>query len=146
MATYTIAFDGRPALDNELVGVHWGVKARRKARDARLVAEAAALAGVPAVALPRAVVAAARAAGLGDVATAHAALVTPRRRRVAIRVEGPFRSKLPDPFACHKSLCDALTNAGLLVDDDARWCECGPAEFARAASYKTTITLTDLED
>lgn len=136
--TWPIEIPGlRPAFDNDLMG-NWKRAHRMKDRDRKAVAKAAALAGVPLV-----------GPTLAD-RKAHAHLgidlpeYTPIRRRVEIAVAGPFR-KLPDPKAAHKSILDACKNAGLLVDDDAAWCESPDGVFTRAKTYATTITITDLE-
>lgn len=64
-----------------------------------------------------------------------------RRVRVAI-VLGP-RQRACDPDAYFKSLLDALTHAGMIVDDGPKWVELAPVEFRRG-TRATEIWLEDV--
>lgn len=107
----------RPVFANELLKAHWGTAAKRKRIDRQMVQVHALRDGIP------------RATG---------------RRRVRLTIAGPWR-RPPDPDAPLKSTLDALTAAGLLIDDSARWCQFDPPEFVRAPEFSTTIELTDLD-
>lgn len=116
--SHLIAIPGfRPALLNELVGVHRFQAHRRKKRDREMIGVYSILAGVP------------RATG---------------RRRVSLEIAGPFR-RLPDPDAPWKSVLDALVACAMLRDDGAAWCELGSVTYLRELEYRTVITLEDLE-
>lgn len=140
---WTLEIPGhRPALDNELIGRRPMTAHNRKLRDVRAVARANLVARVPRVALATCEAGQRRALGVGPLAGDP----TPRKRRVTIRVSHPRYDRpqcRPDPYACHKSLLDALVVCGLLVDDSAGWCAAGPAEFA-AGPPGTVIELEDL--
>ena len=103
------------ALLNELIGRHPGTVARRKRRDAEMVARAALCYRVP------------RAAG---------------PRRVGLTISGRYGT-FPDPVGVWKSLLDALARSGLIVDDAAEWCRCERPVFLRGPRF-TVIELTDL--
>src|SRR5690349_16588440 len=103
ITTHRIAVEGwRPALVNELVGVHWAKAAKFKRLDRQMIAVYAHKAGIP------------RATG---------------RRRVSLEIAGPWRGRTPDPDNCWKSVLDACVAAGLLLDDTASKVEMGPVTF-----------------
>jgi hypothetical protein len=69
----------------------------------------------------------------------------PCPRRVFLNVRGPF-SVWPDPTAYAKTILDALTVNGLIVDDSAEWCEfVYPPTYARGPKL-TVLRLEDLAD
>jgi hypothetical protein len=137
--TWRVTIPGwRPALLNELMG-HPLQAARRKARDARIVAGACHLAGVPPVAVPRAERRRRAALGLAGPLPGDPA---PRRRSVALAIATP-RGRI-DPDAPLKSTLDGLVSAGLLVDDSARWCAWSVPALSRGP-LATTLTLADLD-
>jgi hypothetical protein len=101
-------------LDNELRGDVMAAH-RRKKKDAERVAIAKLVYGVPAATGPR---------------------------RVSVEIGGRYGRK-PDPLAPFKSLLDALTRCGLLVDDDTRYCVPEPARYVRGPKG-TVIVLEDM--
>ena len=115
---WAVEIDGfQPATLNSLLHCHWAVKAKRKARDRRVIACAVSLAGVP------------RGA---------------RKRRVGLVVTLGPRQRGPDVDAYWKSALDALVAAGALVDDSPAWCELRPVEYVRGPAKATRITLEDI--
>lgn len=103
-----------PTLDNQLRGNVMAVHLRKKA-DVEQVARAKLVYGVPKATGPR---------------------------RVSVEISGRYGRK-PDPLAPFKSLLDALTRCGLLVDDDTRYCVPEPARYVRGPKG-TVIILEDL--
>lgn len=119
MSTHTLTLEKfHPARLNQLLGRHWGAAARLKRRDRDLVYLEALRQGVP------------PARG---------------RRRVSLLVTLGPKQRAGDPDAYWKSLLDALTHAGLLLDDNRQGVELGDVAFARGACRRTEVTLTDLE-
>jgi hypothetical protein len=119
VTTYTLRFDGLPALLNQYVGRHWSVGYDLKTRDKGIVAVAAYNAMIP------------RATG---------------RRRVSVcLVVGP-RKRTPDGDSVLKSLLDALVACGALKNDSKEWCELGAVTFARGKRTETVVTLEDIGD
>jgi Holliday junction resolvase RusA-like endonuclease len=106
----------RPASVNELTGGHWAKAAKRKRSDARMVDSYARLAGVPS------------ATG---------------RRRISLVVTQTTGRPL-DPDNLFKSLLDACTKAGLLIDDSQRHCETGTVELRRGKAVETTIIIEEI--
>jgi hypothetical protein len=102
---------------NKLLG-HWAQRHRLKKTDADLVAGYARQAGVP------------RATG---------------RRRVSLRLTLGPGQRAADPDAYFKSTLDALTRAGLLVDDNRQGVEIGEVTFERGVEPSTAIGLVDLD-
>lgn len=87
-----------------------------------------------------------RARKRDDAAVAGAAgLVPPAavRRLVRFRVTTARPGPLPDPQNLVESLADSLVNAGLLVDDTARWCRVETPSVVRGA---VTLTVVEIED
>jgi hypothetical protein len=115
---WDVFVDGwRPASLNELLrGGPWGAH-RLKRRDREYVALFANLARVPR-------------------ATA--------KRRVSLRITLPKGQRRWDGDALWKSLLDALVHAGLLKDDNPKWCQIGGVEYLRGTTLSTAILLEDL--
>lgn len=107
----------RPSALNEFADRHWSVRKRAKDGDKAIVALYAQVQGIP------------RAAG---------------RRRVTLWVGLAKGRRRHDPDAFWKSLLDALTAAGLLVDDGPEWCELAPVQYGRPPEPFTAITLEDI--
>lgn len=107
---------GHPARLNELLG-HPMHRARRKKADAQLIAYGSRDAGVTRATVPR---------------TVTVTIVLAPRQRAG------------DPDAYWKSLLDALTHAGAIVDDNRQWCWPMPVQFARAAQPATIVQLEDI--
>ena len=106
-----------PVRLNQFIGRHWAVKHRLKKSDRVLLGWYAKIEGIP------------PATG---------------KRRVSLVITLAPRHRAADPDAYWKSALDALTAAGLLVDDSPRWCELGAVEFRRGADRQTEIVLEDL--
>ena len=118
MARHVLTVDGwHPYRLNQLIGVHWGTRSKRKRIDRAAVALAARIASVP--------------PATGKRCVSLLLTMAPRQRR-------------PDPDALWKSLLDALVRCGLLVDDGAAWCELGPVTFDRGPRRRTVVVLEDL--
>jgi hypothetical protein len=115
---WEIVIDGwRPASLNELLrGGPWGAH-RLKRRDREYVVLFANLARVPR-------------------ATA--------KRRVSLRIVLPPKQRRWDEDALWKSLLDACVLAGLLKDDDPKWCELGGVDYVRGKALSTTIIVEDI--
>lgn len=64
-------------------------------------------------------------------------------RRVSLVVTMPEGTRRPDPDSLWKSLLDALVEAGLLVNDSARWVELGTIKWDRG-ERQTTVSLENL--
>lgn len=110
----------RPKFDNQLIGRHPMMIHRLKRRDALMMDKARLAFAVPQASI--------------------------YRRRVTLTIVDRFR-RLPDDAAPLKSFCDALTNAGLIVDDSRQWLEMVfPPTFIRGAARETTIVIEDLVD
>lgn len=109
--------DWLPATLNEFMRQHWAVRRKTLSVAANLIAAYARLAGVP------------QASG---------------RRRVTLTFfcRGGRGRKSGDPDARLKVCLDALVRAGMLVDDDDRFCELAP----RSRAYGPTRTVITLED
>lgn len=105
-----------PTRLNELLG-HPMHRARRKTADAQLIAYSCRDAGVTRATVPRAVM---------------------------VTIALAPRQRAGDPDAYWKSLLDALTHAGAIVNDNRQWCELRPVQFARAAQPATVIELDDV--
>lgn len=116
MSTHTLVIeDWRPVGLNLLLRSHWAKRARLKRLDRETVAVYALNARVP------------RATG---------------RRRVSVAVE--CCKSPPDADNVLKSLLDALTHCGLVIDDSPAWCELGTVTVARGPRDRTVVTLEDL--
>ncbi len=116
---YVIKVPGwHPVRLNQLVGAHWGTRAKRKRADQALLSVYVRLAGVPPA--------------------------TGRRRVDLLITLGPGQ-RAGDPDAYLKSLLDALVVTGRLTDDNRQGVELGAVEFERGRQASTTISLTDLE-
>lgn len=117
--THTLTIDGWvPVSVNRLLGSHWARARKRKRFDRDVVAAEALRQGIPG------------AAG---------------RRRVSVAVTTPGRGGLPDPDNLLKSLLDALTRCGLLLDDSSGKMELGAVTVARGERRRTVVTLEDCE-
>lgn len=115
-ARYCLCLPFHTARLNELMaGVKTKVGLRR--RDNALVAEAAALSGIPQATGPR---------------------------RVSLLVVLARGQRAGDRDGWFKSLLDALVHSRLLVDDGARHCELGPVTFARGDRAGMYVTLEEL--
>jgi hypothetical protein len=66
------------------------------------------------------------------------------RRRVDLTIVLGPRQRGCDPDAYHKSLLDALKNAGLLIQDTRHGVSFTEPTYIRADAHATIITLTDL--
>lgn len=64
------------------------------------------------------------------------------RRRVSVSVD--CHKTPPDADNVLKSLLDALTACGLVIDDSPAWCELGTVAVARGPRDRTVVTLEDL--
>lgn len=106
----------RPTLDNQLIGVHWAIAAKRKAADAEVIYAACLAEGVT------------RPLGC---------------RRVRAWIIQP-RGRWPDGPAPLKALNDALTTAGAIVDDSDRWLAWEKPGYERGA-LGTVIEIKDIE-
>jgi hypothetical protein len=116
--TYTLVIpDFLPATLNQLLGLHWAERNRRKQSDAEFVYVYAAAAGIPR-------------------ATGH--------RRVDLVITLEKGRRRPDRDAWWKVVLDSCVTAGLLVDDGPRWCTPGTVRYARGETA-TAITLTETE-
>jgi len=104
-----------PPRINEWDGYHWSRRAKLKRSDRDLVA-------VMGLIIPRA----------------------EGKRRVSLVLTLAPRQRGGDPDAYWKSLLDALTTCGLLVDDSRQWCELGTVEFERGQRRATEIVLEDM--
>ncbi len=116
---WTFAVEGwQPARLNQWDGRHWSARAKAKKADRRVIALAAKLAGIP------------RATG---------------NRRVSLHLTLEPRQRAPDVDAHWKSLLDGLTAAGLLRDDNRKWCELGTVTYSRGPSRATRVELEDVD-
>lgn len=106
-----------PCRLNQLLG-HWSTRHRLKKADRETVGLYARQAGIP------------RARG---------------KRRVSLVLTLAPRQRAADPDAWWKSVLDALTACGLLVDDNRQGCELGSVTFQRGRQKATTIILEDVE-
>lgn len=67
------------------------------------------------------------------------------KRRVSVHMTLTGRQKQFDDDNLWKSLLDALTANGLLVDDSREWCELGPITYSRDNNAPgTRITLEEV--
>jgi hypothetical protein len=107
-----------PCRLNALVGCSWRKRHRLKRADRELVAGYAHLAGIP----PAVV-----------------------KRRVSLRLTLAPGQRAADPDAYWKSVLDALTACGLLVDDNRQGVELGGVAFERGPARATAIVLEDLD-
>lgn len=134
----------RPVLSNEILWADWRKVSRLKSRDARIVEQAAKLAGIPLVRFPKSVERSARKKGISlDLLTCRP---HPIKRRVVFEVHGrtyAHSKQRPDSDAILKSGLDALTDAGLLVDDSDEWCDWEKPIF-EVGPKRTVILLEDL--
>ncbi len=119
MAYRLVIPDWHPAKLNALYAGHWARRARLKKADRELVGIYARQAAIP------------PATG---------------KRRVQLVLTLAPRQRAGDPDAYWKSMLDALTATGLLVDDNRQHVELAPVEFERGRAKATTILdrLTDL--
>ena len=106
-----------PARLNQWDGCHWSRRSRLKKADRELIACYARLAEI--------------------------ALATGKRRVSLHLTLGPGQ-RAGDPDSYWKSLLDALTHAGLLVDDNRQNVELGPVHFVRGETCETLVILEDL--
>jgi hypothetical protein len=121
MAVYTPRIPRwHPRKLNDLIGCHFGTRARRKRSDREIVAGHALEQGIP-----------------------HAL----GKRLVKLHLVLRPRQRAGDPDAYHKSLLDALVACGLLVNDNRQHVELGPVSFQRgtAAEWGTVIEIEDCE-
>lgn len=116
--TLTIA-DWHPRRLNELLGCHWAKAGRLKKADRQLIAVMANNANTP------------KATG---------------KRRVRLHLVLAPRQRAGDPDCYWKSLLDALTACGLLVDDNRQGVELIAPTFSRGPRKATVITLEDIDD
>lgn len=115
---YTIHIPNwRPHSTNQLTGVHWATKHRRKKRDREVVAIAAIQSGVP------------RATG---------------KRSVKLLVTLGKGKKGLDADNYWKSCLDALVECGQLLDDRKETAELLGVEFERGEGDAVTVILEDL--
>lgn len=105
----------RPPLTNELLTKHWSQAARMKSGAAQMIAAYLQKAKVPG------------ATG---------------KRKVEIHIT-QIKGRFPDPDAPHKSVHDALTRTGYLMDDSQEWLDFTPARYSRGKK-STTIRIEDL--
>ena len=116
---YTITITHwHPARLNQWDGRHWSVRAGLKKADRVLVAWYAKACRVPEAIC---------------------------KRRVSLILTLASRQRSPDPDAFWKSSLDALTAAGLLVNDSGLWCELGTVKFRRGQDRQTELVLEDLD-
>jgi Holliday junction resolvase RusA-like endonuclease len=66
------------------------------------------------------------------------------KRRVSLTLTLAPRQRGADPDAYRKSLLDALTHAGMLLDDNRQGVELGPVQFIRGEHKATAILLEDV--
>jgi Holliday junction resolvase RusA-like endonuclease len=67
------------------------------------------------------------------------------KRRVSLHVRlGPRQRKGDADCPWHKSLLDALVQAGMLKDDSLKWCELGEVTYERAKVPSMRVTLEDV--
>ena len=100
MATYRLVIEGwHPARLNQLLAGHWSRCHRLKRADRQLVGLESKLQGIPPA--------------------------TGKRRVSLTLVLGP-RQRAGDPDSYFKSLLDALTHAGMILDDNRQSVELGP--------------------
>lgn len=64
------------------------------------------------------------------------------RRRVDLVMRG---TKPRDYDNCWKMLLDSLVRLGLLIDDSAKFVECGKIDFKQRGGKELQVILTDLE-
>ncbi len=115
-ARFCLAIDQHTAALNQLMkGIKTQTKLKR--RDRIIIAEAAALAGIPPATGKRAV-------------------------RLTVVLSAGQRGA--DTDAYWKSLLDALVRCGMLVDDSRQHVELLPVEFARGESRRMFVELYDL--
>ena len=68
------------------------------------------------------------------------------KRELHLEIVMKKNQKKADPDAYFKSLNDALTHAGMLVDDSDKWVKINPPTYSRDwDNWGTRITLTDIE-
>lgn len=103
---------------NKLIGKHHHVAHRLKSRDKHFV---------------------------GVYSKFKTTIATTKRRVHLHIILGPGQRKC-DPDAYFKSLLDALTHHGLLVNDSDNWVELSPVRYSRSTtSWGTEISLVDIE-
>lgn len=66
------------------------------------------------------------------------------KRRVALTIILERGQRAADPDAYHKSVGDALKQAGLIVNDSYLWIEWAPTTYQRGDKAQTLIRLEDL--
>ena len=149
---WTISIPGwHPSSLNRLLRCRWEAH-RRKKEDRRTVSLYLLRAGVQPVAPPRSVVRQARRAGIELIWDQ----LQPRRRRLAVEVllARGERDSLGryqrlgmqyDPDNLIKSLLDALSEGGWIVDDSPDWLESSLPVQRRADQPGTILTLEDLD-
>ena len=104
---------------NEFLRMHWSRRRKALAEAADFFALYAKLAGVPPA-------------------------TTPRRVTFTFRTTGGRGAKAGDQDARYKVGLDGLVRAGLLVDDDDRWCQLQPRKKERGPKA-TVVLLEDVE-
>jgi hypothetical protein len=68
------------------------------------------------------------------------------KRRVSLEIHISGRQQEADPDAYWKSLLDGLTRCGMLVDDQAKYCQMGTVTYYREESPEARKTIVVLED
>lgn len=144
--TYRVTIPGFvPTSLNKLsAGTHWGTRTRIKARDARTIDRACALARVPRVGVSAAERKTRKALKLPAKLPTDPA---PVRRRVSLEITWAKGQRSYDEDNCLKALLDSLKKGGYLFDDSKRWCEpVLPLTYYRSANEycETVVILEDL--
>lgn len=107
----------QPISLNRLLGNHL-VAAKRKTKDARTIAAACAIHGVPAVGLDAAEKAHRKAL---DIVGRQPGDPTPTRRHVRLEIKLAKGERACDEDNYFKGLLDGLKRAGMIFDDNRQW-------------------------